>query len=310
MYSLHAGPDGRRRAGVLAASVLRDDPDNADARYVWSRTLSDREEYEAALVLAEQLVAEGHPHAHDALLVAHSGLGDHEAALATIERALAAEPDAPMYLRGKACCLRFLDRPREALAVARYAARISPATPDLQLQLGLAARTVGDVAAAEHALRLAVEQAPGTGEPVAELAMLYVDAERWDDAEELMDRLRPDLPDPREAVLAASTLATAYLQRAFPALGELDEDDPAPGPLAVAAGFLGRAIDMYAVAAVGYSGGPAAFAELIGEVHGVLHEVAAPADSSFAAVVRRLDALVRTWRSGRPYESDIVEELS
>lgn len=110
MYSRDADEAGHCRAGELADAVLAMEPHNADARYVRSRVLCDAGQYQEARSIAEQLQAEGYPSATMALVPILSGLGDHEAALALIRRALAGNPDDPMYLRAEAHSLRWLKR--------------------------------------------------------------------------------------------------------------------------------------------------------------------------------------------------------
>jgi tetratricopeptide (TPR) repeat protein len=297
MYSLHATKAGRRKAGVLADAVLAADPTDPDARYIRSRTLSDAERYDEALPLAEELHREGYPHADDALLMAYSGLGRHEEALAAIRRARQLRPELPLYLRAEAHCLRYLERYDEAYAAARQAAELSPAGPGIQLSLGLAAKAAGDLDVAERAIRLAMEHDPDEGEPIAELALLFAETDRWPEAEELMARLHPGLPDVRQLLRPCTPLAAACMRQALPALGEIDDDDPDPQLLADAAYWLDKMVDMYAVAAHGYSEGTAAFAELLGTTAGALHELTVPPDSSYAALVRRFDGLMAEWRS-------------
>jgi hypothetical protein len=55
---------------------------------------------------------------------------------------------------------------------------------------------------------------------------------------------------------------------------------------------------MYAVAARGYSEGTAAYAELIASTANAVHLLPAPPESTYAAMVRRFDGLMETWRSG------------
>jgi tetratricopeptide (TPR) repeat protein len=298
MYSLHATPAGRRRAGELAEAVLAADPANQHGRYVRSRTLSDLERYAEALPLAEDLHREGYPHADDALLMAHSGLGEHDQALVAIRRARERAPESPLYLRAEAHCLRHLERHDEAYAAARRGVELSPAGPGAQLSLGLAAKAAGDLEVAERALRTAMEHDPDEGEPIAELALLYAESGQWPAAEELMGRLRPDLPDVRQLLRPCTPLAAACMRQALPALGEVDDDDPDPKLLDEAAHWLDRMLDMYAVAARGYSDGTAAFAELLTSTVDALHQLKAPAGSAYAAMVRRFDDLMDAWRSG------------
>ena len=297
MYSIDADAEGRRRAGTLAEAVLAADPGDQNARYVWSRTLSDAERYAEALPLAEELLAEGYPHADDALLMAHSGLGDHAAALVAIRRALAERPDLPLYLRAEAHCLRCLERYDEALEVALRAAELSPTAPQVQLQLGLAAKGAGDLVLAEEALRTAMKHTPDEGEPVAELALMLTENDRWPEAEVLMATLTPDLPDVRRTLKACSHLISACLRGAVPAMAALDDDDPQPDLLDEGAHWLELAFGMYAVAARGYSKGAAEFSGMLDDLLAALHTVRAPEDSNWARIVLRFDALMETWRS-------------
>lgn len=297
MYSRDADPEGRRRAGELAVAVLAADPSDQNARYVMSRTLSDAERYDEALPLAEQLSAEGYPHADDALLVAQGGSEDYAAALGTVRRLLHDNPESEMYLRAEAQTLRHLERYDEALVSALRAAELSPSAAEVQLQLGLAAKAAGDVELAEQALRLAINQTPAEGEPVAELALLYTETDRWPQAEDLMATLRPDMPDVRRMLRPCAPLAQACLGRSLPALGAVNDQDPEPELLDEAAPWLDRALDMYAVAAQGYSQGTAAFSEMLVDILAALQKIAAPADSDYARVVRRLETLMDAWRS-------------
>ncbi len=296
MYSTHAGRAGLRRAGELAADVLTVDPANQDARYVRSRQLSDAGHYVQALSIAEQLLAEGYPHAHLAVVPAQVGLGDDAAALAIIRRALADNPDSPMLLRGEALCLRQLKRYDEALRSAMRAAELSPSAPEVQLQLGLSARCAGDLALAERALRAAVADASDEGYPIAELALLLAETDRWPEAESLMALLSTDLPDASRLVKPCMGLAVAIAKRAVPLMREMGAGEPGAELFDETAHWLGLLLNMYTLTAVGR---PAPTASLYGHLTGALaalHNLSALPDSSFALVVRGFDALLDRWR--------------
>jgi tetratricopeptide (TPR) repeat protein len=297
MYALHADPAGRRRAGRLANAVLTAEPDNQDARYVRTRTLGDAGRHAEALPLAERLWEDGYPGADDALLAAYSGLGRYEEALAATRRALEDSPESGMYLRIEAECLRALDRPEEALQSARRAAELSPWAPQVQLQLGLSARAVGDAVLAERALRAAVEQdaaEPDGGdlEPVAYLALLLAELDRWAEAEELMPRLRRGIADPGAIGVPCAELAGECLGQAVPPLRRIDDADPDPALLAEAARWIDRALDMYEAVACAHATGPEVLAENLTGIQTALHSLTAPPGSGYARMLRRLDAFV------------------
>jgi tetratricopeptide (TPR) repeat protein len=292
MYSIHARPDGLRRAGELAEAVLAADRDNADARYVRARRLCDDGRAAEALPEAHRLAAEGYGRADDALLVAQSGVGDHRGALATVDRMLARDPDSPMLLRVRAQCLRELDRFAESLAAARRAAELSPATPQVQLQLGLSARAAGDQDLAERALRLAGAQQPADGEPIAELALFLAQHDRWAEAAPLIARLSPDAPDLAAMLRPVGQLGTASLLACGPALAELDESAPDPALLTEVAGWLNQSVDLFTLVTAGHTG-PVTFLGFLRDIVEVLRPIQAPPENSYCRAVRRLDDLLR-----------------
>lgn len=296
MNSAYFNPEGKKRAGELADTVLAADPNNQDARYVRSRALSDAERYAEALPLAEQLHSEGYPHADDALVVAQTGIGDYSGALVNIRRVRREKPESAMYLRVEAQCLRHLERYDEALQSALRAAELAPSAVQVQLQLGLAAKSAGDRAVAEQALRMAMKHTPDDGEPAAELALLCTEADRWPEAESLMATLSPDMPDVRQLIRPCIGLANACLMRAAPSLEAVDEDAPDAALLDEGAHWLNLSLDMYAIAAHGCFKGEVDFSTMMAGALSVLHKICAPEDSNFARVVRRWDAMVDSWR--------------
>lgn len=152
MYTREAGQEGKQRAGQLAAAVLDADPANRDARYVRARQLHTAGRNKEALSIARQLAAEGYP-ADPVLYGASLQLGDYASALRILEQA--DRQDHPASLTGRAKCLIGLKRYDEALQAAQRAAELSPSAPGVQLQLGRAAKGVGDLALADRSLRAA-----------------------------------------------------------------------------------------------------------------------------------------------------------
>jgi tetratricopeptide (TPR) repeat protein len=296
MYSRDADDDGHRRAGELAAAVLAADPRNPDARYVRARVLSDGNRDAEALPIARQLQAEGYPSAHMALTVALSGTRDYAGALAVIREQLAVNPDSLIYLRAEAQALRSLKRYDEALRSARRAAELSPSAPEVQLQLGLCAREAGDLALAEPALRAAVAEAPGTGYPAAELALLLASDGRWPEAETLIGPLTAELRDVSRLVHPCLRLAGCILTEVARLWEDLEPDDPDPDGLAECAHWLGLLLKVSTLGVTGHPEVvPTAFRTLP-QLVDVLQKVAAPADSDYAEVVRGLEALLESHR--------------
>lgn len=296
MCSRDSDRDGRRRAGQLAAAVLAVDPGNQNARYVRSLELSAARQNKEALTIAQQLAAEGYP-AKEALHRALMGLGDYAAALAIVEAQLANRSDHPGYLTRKADYLRRLERCDEALQAAVQAEALSPSAPEVQLQVGMAAKCAGDLALAERALRAAVADAPADGYPAAELALLLAETNRWPEAEMLAARLTQDLPDAPWLAEPCLKIALACLPLAVSALRDMDPHQPSPVRLDQAAGWLGLVLRMYTVAGSGYFPAAQAAAGKLVPVVAALRTVVAPPESSFARVVQGFDELLHGWRA-------------
>jgi tetratricopeptide (TPR) repeat protein len=292
LYSRDAGLAGHRKAGELAAAVLAADPGNADARYVRARVLCDEDRDAEALPVAEQLRAEGYPHAHMALFTAYTGTRDYAAALAVAREQLEVNPDSPMYRRGEAHALRCLKRYDEALRAAQRAAELSPDAPGVQLQLGLCAREAGDLELGERALRRAVTDAPDEGQPAAELALLLASAGRWPEAEPLIGRLRADLPDAGRLVPPCLKIGSCVLTQLGPRMAEiLEAGQCGPDDLAECAHWLGLLLKMYTLTVRNAEASATAMRRLP-QLVGILQKVPAPPDSDFAEVVRGLGALL------------------
>lgn len=302
MYVWEGGPDGLRRAGELADAVLAADPGNQDARYVKAMELSRSDQAEQALAIARQLQAEGYPHVSLPLAIAQAETGDWAGALETARRQLADNPDQLLYLGVETRCLRELERYDEALQVALRAARLGGSKCDVQLDLGLAAKDVGDLALAERSLRAAVASAAGEAKPGAELALLLAEAGRWPEAEALLAAMPAQAIDGRGALSALAALIGLSLNAALPHVMELDgADSPEPRVLEETARFVALYARVFALA-IGY------YPELVAtyaasgasgrltQVLAFLRTVPAPPDSSFAEAVRGFDALLDNWR--------------
>jgi tetratricopeptide (TPR) repeat protein len=293
MLSRDADDAGHRRAGKLAASVLAALPGNADARYVWARELCEQGRYTEALPLAEQLHEQGYRDAHLALTVAYSGTANYEGVLALTQQQLAINPDSVMHLRALAHALRNLKRYDEALAAAQRAAELSPSAPEVQLQLGLSAREVGDLELAERALRAAIKDAPDEGYPAAELALLLAADGRWPEAEAVLAPLSLDLPDASRLLHPCLGIAQLVLTGFGPRIGEILEDNqPTPDGLAECAHWLGLMVRMFTLGLPGHPETAASSLATMPQLLGYLQEVPAPADSGYAGVVRDLASLL------------------
>jgi tetratricopeptide (TPR) repeat protein len=298
MYSRDSDHEGLHRAGELAAAVLAADPGNADARYVRARVLSEAGQYEQALPIAEQLLAEGYPDADLALVVACSGAADHAGALAAARRLLARNPDSPMYLRAQAHALRKLSRYGEALESAQRAAALSPSAVGVQEQLGLCAKAVGELTMAERALRAAVAHAPGDGYPAAELALLLAQNGSWSEAETLIAGLTADLPDVHRLFHPCLELGPVILEQAQPATAALlDGGELGPDVAEQSARWLGLLLKIYVLATAGRPTSAARFSGNVARLVGILHEASVPEGSSLAGVIRGFDVLLESWRS-------------
>lgn len=292
MYSRDADRAGRRRAGEIAAAVLAVDPRNADARYVRARVLADAGQYHEARSIADELQAEGYPRAHMALVTALTGLGEQEAALTIIRGRLADNPDDPMYVRGEARALRYLKQYHEALRSARRAAELSPSAPEVQLELGLAAKYAGDLALAERSLRAAAASRPDEGYAAGELAVLLAEADRWPEAESLMNTLSHDLPDADRLARPCLGLFSACSGHVGELTRDIDTANPGAELLREMAHWLELMLRMATLAAIGEPAITANGLRRVPALVGALRTVSVPPDSDFARAVRGFEALL------------------
>jgi O-antigen ligase len=128
------------------------------------------------------------------------------AALAAVDDALTVSPEDPIALRQRAALL--VDRARatglpEHIDAARHELdRLLTRDPDnaaLLILAGAADRLAGDSAAAEVVLRRAADLAPHRAAPLIDLALLYLDDGRRDDARRAADEALTREPDDRGA---------------------------------------------------------------------------------------------------------------
>lgn len=304
MYTDDAGREAQRRAAELADGVLAADPGNQDARCVRSMELNAVGQYAKARPIAERLLAEGYPRANRVLVIAQMGAGALADALVIIRRQLADNPDSPetvWYLRVEAQCLRLLRRYDEALSCALRAAALSPSSPGVQRQLGLAARRAGDPAVAERALRAALADAPGDAVLTAELALLMAGADRWPEAEPLIAELPVDPPETEASLLAGVCLGLCgeALRCAAPVRKQIPLSNPDSAVLEEMAHWLGLVLRTAALAAGYHPLARAKALEILPRPVADLRAIKAntPPDSGFAQVVRELDAQLEQWKS-------------
>jgi tetratricopeptide (TPR) repeat protein len=125
-------------------------------------------------------------------------LGNESEAAATLDRALALEPEAPaLHRRRGDLCLR-LGLKREATAHFRAALAAEPKEVETRIKYGMTLAAVGDVDGAVAALEQAVEQDPDRADAHYELGVLYY-TERDDLARALVEIERAIELDPQDA---------------------------------------------------------------------------------------------------------------
>lgn len=116
-------------------------------------------------------------------------MNDRTQARAAIARALAIDPDDPNALEARAVyASHFEGRHDDALADLERAAAAAPGISSLWNQIGLVRATRGATREAEAALRRAIALQPMNPVAYANLAFLYLEQDRPDDAKPLIDR--------------------------------------------------------------------------------------------------------------------------
>ncbi|QIS14509.1 tetratricopeptide repeat protein [Nocardia arthritidis] len=200
-----AGAAARAKAAELAYAVLAQRPADRNARYVYDRsTESTRRENlqrtrsrqgAGEIARARMLVDQGDTRGPLALYTAQVAAGDLTAARQTVRDRLRADPASSLWLYLASTIAQALGNHTEALDYARRATAAAPAHAHINHRLGLAAKAAGELPLAEQALRRAVQLAPDLVAPLADLALLLGEIERWQDADALLARLTPELPE-------------------------------------------------------------------------------------------------------------------
>lgn len=124
------------------------------------------------------------PDALHLLGLAHHQRGDDRAALAPLERAVAASPDTALYHNSLGEVFRRLGDPDKAEAQFRNAVRLAPGYSEAHNNLGNLLRDRGDLAGARAALSRAVTLKPGSADAWNNLGVTLFEAGRTADAVE------------------------------------------------------------------------------------------------------------------------------
>jgi Flp pilus assembly protein TadD len=125
--------------------------------------------------------------------------GQNEAALAAVQREVAASPSD---LRARALQVRLLlalKRGPEALQAADAALALQPENPDLVYQRGAAQMATRNLAGAEADLRRAIELAPRHTAAMNDLAVLLISQKKTDEARKLLEEVLRLNPQDRTA---------------------------------------------------------------------------------------------------------------
>ncbi len=141
---------------------------------------------------------------------------DHDAALAHLADGLDVSPLDPALRAEQASVLldraRLTDREdhlREALDALEMLGRDDPNHPESQLRLGVARALGGDDAGAVAALTHAATLAPSSSEPLINLAVVHLGAERYEEARFSVERAQVVDPDDPRLLLLLSEISAA-----------------------------------------------------------------------------------------------------
>lgn len=129
------------------------------------------------------------------LALAEAGAGQHEQALATYQRALAADPLQPGAHNNLGTLLSQLARHRDAVASFAEAIRLKPDFVEAYCNLGNALSTLGQAAEAEAAFRKALDLNPVLPDVHANLANMLADLGRDEEALQRFDTALALSPD-------------------------------------------------------------------------------------------------------------------
>lgn len=180
---------------ALREAVQRQ-PDSTDAALALVAALNDQKKHPDAETLAVQLTERfpNHHLAWTALGITRSLKGEHEAAVAPLERAVALAPTAET-VSNLAAVFGKLRRWPDCERLARESVRLNPDHGGGWANLGNCLRDQGKYADAEAALRRAVALNPNDPDAAGNLALTIATVGRHDDALAHYDRslaLRPD----------------------------------------------------------------------------------------------------------------------
>lgn len=209
------------------------------------------------------------PDAHDLMIAAltQANAGDHRAARALFDRALALEPDNPGVLTGLAIWHRQQGALREAVLACDAAIRIAPGYADAWTERGTVLSGGGSVKAAVESFTHAVRLAPHNPIAFAGLAsQLFLDGKPTGAEQAARQALALDPSN----LLAAATLGGVLVDRgeseqAVRLLAPLVERAPTSNDRAIAANWLARASERlgdYDGAFACYALGKADFAQV------------------------------------------------
>ena len=181
----------RDRTGALAAfdAALVADPEDADANRWRAAELRFLGWFDQAEMAVRENLARAPDDAglHVELSWVHSARGDHDEALAELERALEIDPDNPEAVRWRVTELVEAGRADEAEATARDAVRRDPDEPAHLLVLGQFLSGAGRLTEARTAFEAAHRFAPRDVEVINALSAATLELDEPFDAEALAD---------------------------------------------------------------------------------------------------------------------------
>ena len=183
-------------AELALREAVNRQPDSPDAAFSLVATLNDQKKYTDAESLSAQLTERfpDHPLAWSALGISRSMNGDHEAAIAPLERALALAPTAESH-SNLAAVFGKLKRWADCERLAREAVRLNPDHAGGWANLGNCLRDQGNYTDAETALLRALTLNPNDPDAAGNLALTIATTGRHADALRHYDHslaLRPD----------------------------------------------------------------------------------------------------------------------
>ncbi len=128
---------------------------------------------------------------------------DYPAALKWLSRAVAINPNLPEYWSSLGVVARAMKLHGDAENFYRKAIALKPVFAEAHNNLGNALRDQGKLTEAEEALRAAIEQRPDFDDAMVNLGLVLLARERYDEAEVILRRvlaLKPERPDIHDAL--------------------------------------------------------------------------------------------------------------